>query len=497
MVDQTSTVVASAARPLRTDYSADPRTQSPAVTQSPDDLWATVADAVSEVAAADRAAAADVRSIGVCSQYSSLVPVDSRGDAVAELVMYMDMRGTDLCWSIIDKHPDAFEMFVERHGIPPIGAGLSLAHLLHFQYEQPEVHQSAAAYLEVMDFVNLRLTGRTAATQATMFASQLCDNRTVGTTSYDDDLIERAGVDPSRLPELIPIDGTVGTLAPDVASRLGLPAGVSVRAGMNDTQAGAFATGVLRNGGDYARSQGLMIGTTAVIIDTADGHRVDLDHEVLSMPSPVPNRHLVMAENGIAGRAVEHLLGLLYPAGTEPTFDELSSALERSAPGAAGVMFLPWLAGSMSPAANPSMRGGLLNLSLTTRREDLFRAAVEGTAFNLAWLAPAVAALSGNTPERIVFGGGAARSPGWAQVLADVLGTPISVLDRPELAAATATAIVALRREAGEDPSEVELRVGDGHIPTPDLHGLYRSMQTQFEAAFESTRSICEALGHE
>ncbi|MGB6058336.1 MAG: FGGY family carbohydrate kinase [Microthrixaceae bacterium] len=505
IVDENSTIVSSASRPLRTDHAADAGSQVPAVTQDPAALWTAVADAIRETTSQAPLASRDVKAIGVCSQYSSLVGVDAGGSAVSDLVMYMDTRGTDRCLAIMEAHPDAFELFVERHGIPPIGSGLSLSHLLHFQHDQPEVHERTSSYLEAMDFVNLRLTGRAAATQATMFASQLCDNRTVGVTEYDRDLVDRAGVDPSRLPDLIEIDGTVGEVDPHVAADLGLPPGVVVRSGMNDTQAGAFATGVLRrpHGSPQdgrvqdGRVQGIMIGTTAVIIDAAEGHSVDLEHEVLSMPSPIPGRHLVMAENGIAGRAVEHFLGLLYPDMTDGGFDDLSDALDRSAPGASGVIFLPWLAGSMSPSANATMRGGLLNMSLTTRREDLFRAAVEGTAFNLAWLAPAVGELSGNTPERIVFGGGAARSAGWAQVLADVLGTPVSVLDRPEFAAATAVATVALLREAGEDPLEMEMPVGNGHLPEPSVHRYYQSVQPQFEAAFESTRSICEALGHE
>ncbi len=497
LVDDGSGVVASASRALLSHHGVDPLSQAPAVTQSPDDLWNAVAAAVVEVTTANPRAAADVRSIGVCSQYSSLVPVDSSGVAVSDLVMYMDTRGTDRCWQILEQHADAFEVFVERHGIPPIGAGLTLAHLLHFQYDHTEIHERTAAYLEVMDFVNLRLTGRPAATQATMFAAQLCDNRSVGVTSYDPELVGLAGVDPTRLPELIEIDATVGTVEPDVARLLGLPADVVVRTGMNDTQAGAFATGVLRTAPDHGSTQGIMIGTTAVIIDTTDGHRVDLDHEVLSMPSPVVGRHLVMAENGVAGRAVEHFLELLAPGATGGGFDELTAALERSSPGASGVLFLPWLAGSMSPSANPAMRGGILNLSLTTRREDLLRAAVEGTVYNLAWLAPAVEALSGNRPQRIVFGGGAARSAGWAQVLADVLGTPVSVLDKPELAAARAAGLVALHRTAGEDPTDIELPVADSHLPDPGVTDFYRSIQPTFEAAFESTRSICEALGHE
>ena len=58
-----------------------------------------------------------------------------------------------------------------------------------------------------MDLVNLRLTGR-AATQRTAFAPQLCDNRQVPVTSYDDEL--QAPGSTRRLTLLV--DGTVGEL---------------------------------------------------------------------------------------------------------------------------------------------------------------------------------------------------------------------------------------------------------------------------------------------
>jgi len=492
LVDHDATVAASASRPLRTRYQGD------AVVQDPDELWRAVADAVREVTAARPDAAAEVACIGVCSQYSSIVPLDAAGDAVGPIVMYLDTRGADRCWDILARHPDAFETFVERHGIPPIGGGLSLSHLLHLQLDEPALHERTAVYLEVMDLVNLRLTGRAAATQSTMFASQLCDNRTVGVTRYDPELLRLSGVDADRLPELLGADDVVGTVGVELAESLGLPPGVEVRTGINDTQAGAFATGALRTGaGPHGEHRaGVMVGTTAVLIDTAPVHAVDLEREVLTMPAPVDGRHLVMAENGVAGRAVEHVLDLLTPATAagSDTFAELDGALDRSAPGAGGLLFLPWLAGSMSPNANTEMRGGFLGMSLTTSRDDLLRSVLEGTAHNLRWLLPAVEALAGRPADRLVFGGGAARSGAWAQVLADVADRPVDVLARPELAAATAVGLAALRRAVGEDPTTIELAVRSQHEPDPSAVAAHERNQEQFEAAFEATAPICQAL---
>ncbi|CAB4707188.1 MAG: hypothetical protein F2668_06370 [Actinobacteria bacterium] len=522
LVDDSGQIHASTSRPLTTLH------EGAAVTQDAEQIWIGVRDAIQEITHAQPDRSRSIASIGVCSQYSSIVGVDAQGAVTSELLMYLDHRGDDLCWSVMERHEQAFEIFVDRHGIPPIGGGLSLAHLLHIQIEQPQIHEQTATYLEVMDFINLRLTGRAAATQCTMFASQLCDNRVVGTTEYDADLVAMTGVDPNKLPVLIGVDDIVGQVPADLAEQLGLPTSVSVRAGMNDTQAGAFATGVLQgreqvsdSGVNSAVSNsavsnsavsnsglqcGLMIGTTAVLVDSLDGHRVDLDHEVLAMPAPVQGRHVVMAENGISGAAVEHTLNLLRPQGERTSgatpikqgpFDELEWALTQSQPGSDGLLFLPWLAGSMSPRAETAQRGGFIGLSLSTTRESLLRSVVEGTAHNLRWLLPAVEGLTGTTCEEIVFGGGAARSAGWAQVLADVLNRRVRVLSDPEFAAATAVGMVALYRSQGEDPTEVRLDQAASYTPRSEYHEIYERAQIQFQAAFTNHLSICEALSHE
>jgi len=479
IVAEDATVVAAAVRPLATITSGEVAEQDAAA------MWDAVVAAIAEVTAAASAEAADIETIGVASQYSSIIPVDSTGEPVGPTLMYFDTRGSDRCWAIMERHPDAFETWIEHHGIPPVGAGLSLGHMLHLQLDRPDIHERTAAYLEPMDYVTFRLTGRMAATQCTMFTSQLLDNRTVGATAYDDDLVAMSGVDRSRLPPLVEVDGVVGGLGTAVATQLGLRAGIEVRAGMNDSHASAFATGAFEDG-----RVGLMIGTTAVLLDVVTHHAIDLDHEIVSMPAPVMDRYLVWAENGVAGRSVDHTVSELLGGG----FEELTPSLEASPPGAGGALFLPWMAGSMSPAANRSMRGGFLNVSFETTRQDLIRATVEGTARNLRWLLPWVEAFSGHPTREITFGGGAARSPGWAQVIADVLGHPVAVLDQPGLAAATAAGSVALRRHLGRDPVDVGLPVASRHDPDPTTAAVHDELQGAFEAAFEANRAICEAL---
>ncbi|MCU0267958.1 MAG: FGGY family carbohydrate kinase [Acidimicrobiales bacterium] len=465
----------------------------------PEALWSAVVSASRSAVAEAGPAAADVRAVACCSQYSSIVPVDRAGRPTAELVVYLDQRGTDHCWAIAERHPQAFDLWLERHGVPPVGSGLSLAHLLHLQLDRPEVHAATATWLEPMDFVNLRLTGTVTATQATMFTAQLCDNRSLGVTAYDDELVALSGVDPSRLPPLVSLDAVAGTLLPAVAAEVGLPAGVPVLAGMNDSHAGAIATGAHRPG-----VAGVMIGTTSVLLDTtAAMHDTDLDHEVLSMPSPLPATYLVWAENGLGGKALEHVLAHVVHAtdeladhATSDHFEHLDRALAAVAAGSGGVLFLPWLAGSMSPRADPLMRGGFLNLSLDSRRTDLVRAVIEGICHNLAWLLPVVEGFGAEPVAQVVFGGGAARSTLWAQILADVLDRPVTTLHEPDQANARAVGLWALRG-AGvlgtEDLVEL-IRTGPAYDPDPAARGVYAAMHEQYLAAFDALRPLYHAL---
>jgi xylulokinase len=459
-------------------------------------LWIAVKESIGEAVASAPAAAADVVAIGCCSQYSSIVPVGADSRPVADMVLWQDTRGTDHSMELL-RRAGAAETWIEHHGIPPFGSGFSLAHILHLQKDRPDVHAATTAYLEPMDYVNARLTGRIVANQCTMFMSQLCDNRRLGVTEYDAELLGLSGVDPSRLPPLDGPDAPVGSLRPELAAELGLGPDVVVMAGMNDSHADVIATGALARG-----RAGVAIGTTSVLVDVVDHHGVDLGHSVLSMPSPF-DTYLVWAENGIGGRGLEFVLDAIVHAtdelgdhGGEDVFAGLEAALARSPAGSNGVLFLPWLMGSLSPKANPSMRGAYLNLSLDTHRVDLVRAATEGIGHNLRWLLPVVEAFTGAGVDEVAFVGGAARSPGWAQILADVLDRPVLPMVDPDRAVARGAALFALERRGDLTRRDVvELAVVAQRCePQGEHRQLYASVQRQFEAAYDALAPIYAAL---
>ena len=475
----------------------------PVCEQDPEQIWEAVLDGVAACvaeAAPVSTGPAPTVAIGVASQYSSTVPVRADGSPVGPVLLWRDRRGTDACRRLLAS-PGNVELWVERHGIPPIGGGLSLGHLLHLIAEDPD---GDTRFVEVMDYVTARLTGRVTATRHTMFPTQLCDNRSAlagATLRYDPELLASSGVDPARLPELVAPDLPVWAVSPNVADRLGVATGSAVATGINDTAAAALATGAVAVGAGDRESEagvvaGLAIGTTAVLVTSAARKAEDLDHEILTMPGP-DGGHLVMAENGLGGRVPEAILALLDVGGTDAAvrFAEAEAALDSTAPGAGGVLCLPWLAGSMAPSGSATARGGFVGMSLTTTRAQLIRSVFEGVAHNLAWLLGHVEAFTGETIAELRLTGGGAEVAGWPQVLADVLDRPVRVLPEPSLAVARAAALRALTRvtEVPVDPA-ADVASVERLMPDRAARTMYDHHQLAFEAAFDALRPVWQTL---
>lgn len=401
--------------------------------------------------------------------------------------------------AIYGRHPEAFETWLEVHGIIPLPSGNdSLAHMLHVKMSSPDTYEKAAAFLEPMDFLNGKLTGRLAANICSAFMFLLTDNRDLTSLDYHPDLVAMAGIEATKLPELIPLGSPVSNLLPEVSEELGLSPAAVVYPGFNDTQAGALATGVIDS--EHAA---LDIGTTSVLIAHMDRKDTDTENQIVSMPSPIESRYLVMAENGLGGKALEHFLrnvvhgrDALGDHRVEDLFEGVEAVLGDTSPGAGGVVFLPWLNGSFAPRDNPRMRGGFLNVSLETERAHLLRAVLEGVGYSVRWLFEPVESFSGHHLERVVFGGGAAASDSWSQILADILGRPVHQLEDAGFANCRAAALLALS-DAGvvsrDDLAEL-VDVRAVYQPTEANRPLYDELFAQFVASYERTQPIFEAL---
>jgi xylulokinase len=472
--------------------------------QDPEQVWSAVMAACREALdALERRD--DIIAVSVCSQYSSIVPVDGEGRPTMNMITWMDQRASKRALrgypggERVKDGPWRTVRWVRLHGIPPLDSGLdSLAHMRWVMLARPEVYAATRTFLEPMDFVTLRFTGRATANPCSAFLMLLVDNRDLANPSYHPALVAYSGLDADKLPELLPADAAIGTVRPEVKEALGLPDGVTVYAGINDTQAGAM--GSFAHQGSHA---GISVGTTSVMVTHVGFKRTDIRNAIVSMPSPVSGAYLVMAENGIAGRAVDHFLeNVVFAAdafadhGCDDAFAALHRAASSVEPGSGGVLFLPWLNGSMAPREDPRVRGAFLNLSLDTTREHLGRAVLEGVAFNFRWLRGAVERFAKRPLSHLVFYGGGAGSDLWSQIMADVIGLDVHQVAEPRFTTCRGAGLLGLQRAGllSYDDFERLVPIKAVYSPRAAHAARYDLLFEQFVRAFKRNRRIFRAL---
>ena len=164
--------------------------------------------------------------------------------------------------------------------------------------------------------------------------------------------------------------------------------------------------------------------------------------------------------------------------------------------GAHGVMFLPWLIGSMAPGGERAMRGGFVNLGLTSTRADMARAVLEGVAMNAAWLLPAFSTLAGDTYAEVSLGGGGAASPLWGQILADCFGVSVRRLANCSTTNAHGAALLALSEADQLCIHDVPslLTTAQVHEPSTGGHAHYRRTLDAFVDFHQRTTPFYDSL---
>src|SRR5579859_2163457 len=475
--------------------------------QDPHDWWAAIVRAVRGLMALDLAAPRDISAACCTAQWSGTVPVSRAGQPLGNAIIWMDARGQRYVRAITGGWPSIDGYGVARlltwlrltGGVPTHSGKDSIAHILYLQHQRPQVYQAADQLLEPKDYLNLRLTGKAAASYDSITMHWLTDNRRIDHIDYDDRLLRLAGIEQAKLPPLKKAVDVLGPLQAEAADALGLRAGVPVVMGCPDLHSAALGSGAVDN---YAAH--LYLGTSSWLSCHVPFMKTDLLHNMASLPSAIPGRYLIVDEQECAGVCLTYLRdNLLFapdelttgpvPDPVEPAFDRLAA----SAPaGSDGLLFMPWLNGERTPVDDHRVRGGFANQSLRTTRAHLLRAVYEGVAYNTRWLFGYVEGFAGRRLDQIHVIGGGAQSDIWCQIHADVLDRTICQVKDPILANLRGAAFLALVAlgEMGFQDIPAQVPIARGYDPQPANRRVYDALYHEFVQLYERTRPIYARL---
>jgi sugar (pentulose or hexulose) kinase len=236
------------------------------------------------------------------------------------------------------------------------------------------------------------------------------------------DMVTEVGLRPDQLPELIMPGRIIGFVGHEAAAATGLPAGLKVVAGAGDGQCAGL--GANATGGSRAS---LNLGTAVVSGVVSADFLAKLAFRTLY--APIAGKYFL--ETVIQGGAftvnwfVEKFGSVLRDSGIDDSQDIWEAAATNVPPGSLGLVVVPYWNHAMTPYWDTAASGITIGWTGVHGREHLYRAILEGIAFEQRLLGEGLAAVIGQPIEEYVALGGGSRSDLWCQIVADVTGADV------------------------------------------------------------------------
>jgi glycerol kinase len=390
------------------------------VEHDPDEIWASVVDAVREALQAAGVKASEIGALGLTNQRETTLLWDRKSDApVHRAIVWQDRRTARRCAELKAQGAEERVRDVTGLVLDPYFSGTKLAWLLdNVEGARARAAEGRLAFGTVDSFLVWKLAGG-AAGNAPHVTDVTNASRTLlmdlRARAWSQEMCGLIGVPETVLPR-------IRASAELVATTRGVPGlvdGIPIAGIAGDQHAALFGQACFGEGEakcTYGTGAFLLVNTGAAPVKSRFG--------LLSTMGWQVGNEVVYALEGscfIAGAAVQWLrdgLGLIQSA-------KEIEGLARSVPSTDGVVFVPALSGLGAPHWDPDARGLILGITRGTTRAHLARATLEAIAHQVGDVVEAMAEDLGRPIARMRVDGGAAENDLLMQLQSDLSGLTV------------------------------------------------------------------------
>ena len=453
-----------------------------------DELWQVNADAIRGAIEKSGINPKDIAGVSFSGAGKGLYMIGHDGKPSYNGIMSTDTRA----WAQVERwYKDGTNKKVYEKTFQEILAVQPVSLLAWFKENQPEVLENTKYIFAVKDYIRYIITGEAYSEYTDCSGGNLVN---MVTGEHDRELMALYGLEDcyEKLPPLRHSADLCGHVTKEASEKTLLPEGTPVAAGMFDVNACGIASGL------SDEEQMCMIAGTWSINEFIGKEPVTNGTVALNSMFCIPGYFLIEESSPTsAGNMqwfIDELLGekkAALKAEGKSIYDFTNEAVEAIEPGDSNVIFLPFLNGSNEDAL---ARGSFIGLTDFHDRRHMLRAVYEGIVFSHLTHVKRLLA-NRKAPEAIRLAGGAANSPVWVQIFADVLQIPVETVSCEEqgiMGAAMAAGIGAGIFESYEAAAGKLVQVSRKVMPRPEYaavyerkYGLYRKVVGALSGVWE------------
>jgi len=449
---------------------------------NPQVYWEKTVQGVREVLAESNTKAEEVVAVTCTTQGETMIPVDKDGNELHNAIVWLDARAREEAALLAE----AFSPndFYARTGIPEANAYCPVAKLVWLKKNKPELYRKTHKVLLLEDYLVYRLSGEFVTNPALMCSTGYFD---IVENKVWDDILERFGIDPKKIPQVRPCGTKVGTVTKKAAEELGLGEHVVVSTGAMDQVASAIGANNLAEGVITE-----MTGTCEVVAATVDKPNLRQWSPITVYSHGVEGKYLLVTVSQTAGMVLkwfrDEFCVELVEQGKGNAFNRMSAAAANVPPLSKGVSLFPHLTGMQFPETDESARGVFFGVGLDTGRDCFIRAIMESISYTLRESIEYM----GLSPSQVFALGGGAKSAVWNQIKADVCGLNIVTMETEETASLGAAMLGAAACGIFHDIGEAAAKVKRSQVyePQPEAVRLYEKGYAKYKKMYEQFKPL-------
>ncbi len=366
--------------------------------------------------------------IGLSTQRCTITPIDERGNPLRMGLSWQDNRGTkevDYIAEVIGN-----EKFYDIVGTPN-STLLPVSEILWVKNNEPEIYDKT--YKFVLDQERILHKLGVEGFQTDWANGSMYGLMNVETFEWDLELTKKLGIDPDKLPGLVPSGTVLGKISAEVSEITGFAEGTLLVAGAGDQQCAGIGAGAIKNGVIE-----VAMGTSGVTLGFMDKPNKDKTMGLPCAGHSIPGKWECEGLQNAAAASFKwyrnefaYQEGIIADVTNKDVYDVIDEEIEKTTPGCNGLICLPYLAGQAAPHWDPVASGTFVGLTLGHKRTDFARAIMEGVTYEAKEIIERMIS-NGMEVDTIYLNGGGAKGDIWCQIQADMYGKTCYTLNVDE-----------------------------------------------------------------
>ncbi len=395
--------------------------------QDPEKVWELTKEVIRK--AVNESGVKDIKALSLSVQGDAIIPVDRNINPLHNTLLGMDYRTVTESKECADLFGDR-EIF-NRTGMRPHPMN-SLTKILWFKNNMPDIFNNAYKFMTYEDYVLSKL-GAEPVIDFTMASRTMAFD--LLEKKWWDDILYSTGVNIDQLSKAVPPGEAVGEIAPSVADELGLPKKMLLVSGGHDQTCAALGAGAIEENiaiDSHGTAEVLSTAFDKPILNDSmyNGYYPCYCHVKNGMYFTFSLNHI----GGILFQWYRDNLGHAEVQEAEKLGIPAYQLMESKAPkGPSSVLILPHFNGSGTPWCDLSSKGAIVGLTMATTRHDIVKGIFDSLTYELK-INMETMRDAGIKINELRAVGGAAKSPIWLQIKADITNCAVATLKIREAA---------------------------------------------------------------